>query len=123
MKKYLIAAVLYFMVATAPAYAMFGNTQSEKVPAWSCSTEMVFKNGDTRTYQLNTRNVFHKAERSDHQWSLEGNADSTGGKLTAKVYDLNGRGTITYYSTDGKPFGTGKIHCSSEKLVKINFTV
>lgn len=110
MKIKLIAA---FMIAItiSPGYAMFGNPISEKVPNWTCETTINFNNGESRHYELNTMNIFHSANRTDHQWEMVGKADSTGGKLTARVYDLNGRGRTKYYSTDGKEFGHGHIEC------------
>lgn len=115
MKKYLIAIMISIITITTPVYAMFGNPISEKVPNWKCETTINFNNGESRHYELNTKNIFHTAERTDHQWSLAGKADSTGGKLTATVYDLNGHGTIKYYGTDGKEFGHGKLQCKTNK--------
>lgn len=109
--KNLVIAALMIVVTTSAGYAMFGNPISEKVPSWACETTITFNNGKTKHYELNTRNIFHSATRTDHQWEIVGKADSTGGKLTAKVYDLNGRGTIIYYGTDGNEFGKGDITC------------
>ncbi|HAV1973388.1 TPA: hypothetical protein JG946_003748 [Enterobacter hormaechei subsp. steigerwaltii] len=113
MKKVILAVVI--AAISTPALAMFGNPQSEKVPAWYCTTNMQFNNGESRVYDLNLRNVMKSATRTDHQWEFVGKADSTGGKLTAKVYDLNGRGTITYYGTDGNEFGKGDLLCKPKQ--------
>ena len=109
MKKTIFAIVM--VAISTPAFAMFGNPISEKVPAWQCETTIKFNNGESRHYELNTHNIFYGATRIDHQWELVGKADSTGGKLTAKVYDLNGHGTIVYYGTDGNEFGRGDLKC------------
>ncbi len=108
-KTIILAAIL--ASTSTSAFAMFGNPIEEKVPHWDCSTSITFKNGETRSYELNTHNIMSTAVRVDHQWTLNGKADSTGGKLLAKIYDLNGRGEIIYYTPNGDEFGRGSLEC------------
>jgi hypothetical protein len=109
MKKVLAIALL---VSSHSAFAMFGNPISEKVPNWLCSADITFNNGESRSYQLNTKNIMKTAQRVDHEWEMVGKADSTQGKLVMKVYDLNMRGEIIYYTPDGNKFGNGKVKCN-----------
>lgn len=109
MRKTILALAL--IITSLPAFAMFGAQIDEKVPNLNCHTEMTFGNGQVREYDLNTYNVFHRATRTDHMWTLDGKADSTGNKMRIILNDTNKKGTIIYYSDEGKPFGKGDISC------------
>lgn len=102
---------LVLLLLSQSAFCMTGAQINEPVPAWRCSTKITFANGIVRYYELNTANIMTRATRTDHQWTLHGKADSNGFKLLAKIYDLNGRGEIIYYISNGEEFGRGNLHC------------